>query len=148
MMPCDCTTHCSHPGAQNCQRQVENIITGVLPIVNVESKRDLWEILVPCNWNDGQPVRTRHHQEWDRRVREITGGLTILKPGIGQWQYDGKLYQDRVIPVRLHCTMEDMGRIAKITIAHYEQLAVMFYRISTECHIQEATDEQQEKFVR
>lgn len=42
--------------------------------------------MVPCNFNDGTPVRTRHHREWDRQVRKISGGLTILPPSKGQWQ--------------------------------------------------------------
>ncbi|AAT69496.1 gp20 [Alphaproteobacteria phage PhiJL001] len=108
----------------------------------------LWEILVPCNWNDGRPVRTRHHREWDRRVRSETGGLTVLAPGKGQWEHEGVLYRDRVIPVRIMATEEQMRRVADITIQHYEQLAVMFYLVSERAFIQDATEEQQSKFIR
>jgi len=108
----------------------------------------LWEILVPCNWNDGKPVRTRHHRQWDERVRRITGGLTILKPGVGQWVDDGKLYKDRIIPVRIMCERHQIEAIADITIQHYEQLAVMFYRVSEECVVHEASLAQKERFVR
>lgn len=44
---------------------------------------NLYEILVPCQTNQGKPIRTRQHREWDRRVRLITGGLTILPPAKG-----------------------------------------------------------------
>lgn len=88
--------------------------------------------MVPCNYNDGRPVRTKHHREWDRQVRKITNGLTILPPSKGQWvdESDGKLYVDRMIPVNLIATEEDMEAIAKITMRHYDQLAVMFFKLS------------------
>jgi len=109
---------------------------------------EMWEILVPCNWNDGKPVRTRHHREWDMRVRDITGGLTILKPGVGQWVHDGDLYTDRVIPVRVMADYNQMRQIANITIAHYEQLAVMYYRVSGDCIVHDACPAQRDKFIR
>lgn len=92
----------------------------------------LWQIMVPCNYNDGRPVKTRHHREWDRQVRKITNGLTILPPSKGQWidESDGKLYVDRMIPVNLIATEEDMETVAKITMRHYDQLAVMFFKLS------------------
>lgn len=92
----------------------------------------LWQIIVPCNFNNGKPVRTRHHREWDRQVRRITGGLTILSVSKGQWvdQRDGTLYIDRVIPVNLIATEEEIEAIANITMKHYDQLAVMFFKLS------------------
>jgi hypothetical protein len=92
--------------------------------------KSLWQIMVPCNWNDGRPVRTRHHKEWDRRVRKITGGLTVLPPGKGQWENEGVLYSDRVIPVNVIATENQMNQIADITMQHYDQLAVMYFKVS------------------
>ena len=109
--------------------------------------RGLYEILVPCNWNSGKPVRTRHHKEWDKNVRKISGGLTILKPGKGQWVHDGEFYEDRVIPVRVFCTVKQIEQIAHITITHYEQEAVMYYPIAEWCLILHATPEQRAKFI-
>ena len=109
---------------------------------------ELWEILVPCNWNDGKPVRTRHHREWDKRVRRVAGGLTVLKPGVGQWEHEGELFKNRVIPVRIQATRDQMKQVADMTIQHYEQLAVMYYLVSDTCIIQQATDAQKEAFVR
>lgn len=94
------------------------------------SRPTLWEILVPTVRNGGTPFRTRFHRVWDKRVRKITGGLTILRPAKGQWiSPDGKLFEERMIPVRLACTEEQINEIADLTAAHYEQEAVMFYRV-------------------
>ena len=111
------------------------------------TERTLYEILVPCQWNDGRPVRTRHHREWDKRVRKIAGGLTILRPGKGQWIHEDELYEDRVIPVRVFCTQRQIERIGQITIEHYEQEAVMVYQLSDWCLIMSASPEQREKFT-
>lgn len=94
--------------------------------------KSLWQILVPCQFNNGKPVRTRHHKEWDRQVRKITGGLTILPPSKGQWvdESDGKLYVDRVIPVNIIATETDMDAVCNITMRHYDQLAVMYFKLS------------------
>jgi len=110
--------------------------------------RNLYEILVPCNWNDGTPVRTRHHREWDKRVRKIANGMTILRPGKGQWVHENQLYEDRVIPVRVFCTQDDMKKIAHITIRHYEQEAVMYYPIAEWAMIQNATEYDRKQFTR
>jgi len=107
----------------------------------------LFEILVPCQWNDGKPIRTRHHREWDKRVRAISDGMTILKPGKGQWVHNDELYEDRIIPVRIFCTHAQITAISQITIEHYEQLAVMYYQLSDWCLITSATPEQEAKFL-
>ena len=97
-----------------------------------DDRKRLWQVLVPCNYNDGRPVRTRHHKEWDRRVRKITGGLTILTPGKGQWvdPEDDQLYLDRIIPVQTIATDKEIEKIAKITCQHYKQLACFYFLVS------------------
>lgn len=93
----------------------------------------LWEILVPTVSNDGKPFRTRYHRIWDSRVREITGGLTIVQPVKGQWvSPNGKLFRERMIPVRIACTREEIEAIADFTAKYYGQLAIMFIKISEE----------------
>lgn len=93
----------------------------------------LWEILVPTVSNDGVPFRTRYHKVWDSKVREIANGLTILKPAKGQWfSSDGVLYSERVIPVRILCTREQIETIIDITLEYYDQLAVLAYKVSDE----------------
>lgn len=95
----------------------------------------LWEILVPCAYNDGKPVRTRHHKEWDKVVRKYAGGLTIFKPVKGQWEYEGALFSERMIPVRIACTEVQIRKLAKFTQTHYRQLAVFVSLISEKVFI-------------
>jgi hypothetical protein len=91
----------------------------------------MWEIMVPCNYNDGRPVRTRHHKVWDAKVRAISGGMTICKPTVGHWTNDdGEIFKDRMIPVRIACTEEEINRVLDITIKHYGQEASLAYLIS------------------
>lgn len=108
----------------------------------------LWELLVPCQYNDGTPVRTKHHKAWDDKVKRITGGLTVLKPGTGQWVNDGVTYTDRTIPVRVLATDADMRRIIPMTMLHYEQLAIIAYVISERAEIFEAPPKIVDKFQR
>jgi len=94
----------------------------------------LWEILVPRKWNNGRPVRTRHHRVFDAKVRDICGGLTIHPPTIkGEWiSPEGTLYIDSTIPVRVSCTREQIEQIMDFTAKHYKQKAVLAYKVSDE----------------
>jgi len=99
---------------------------------------DLYEILVPTIRNDGRPIKTRFHRVWDKKIREIANGLTILTPAKGQWvDAEGNLFSERMIPVRIACTASQMEHIADLTAKHYEQKAVMFYRVSSYVKIKE-----------
>jgi hypothetical protein len=97
---------------------------------------ELYEILVPTVRPDGRPISTRFHRVWDAKVRAIAGGLTVLQPARGQWVAPcGTLFAERMIPVRIACTAEQMDAIADMTARYYEQLAVMFWRVSTDVHV-------------
>jgi|SRR6185369_12758088 len=97
----------------------------------------LWEILVPCEMN-GRPARTRHHKGWDEKIRRISGGLTVYKPGRGQWvNSEGTLHEDRVIPVRVCCTESELNKILDITLEHYNQEAIFAYLVSERVIIKE-----------
>lgn len=90
----------------------------------------LFEILVPTIM-DGKPVRTRFHKVWDKKVQDIAGGLSILKPIKGKWvSPDKELFTERMIPVRIACTLSQIVEIADLTASYYNQKAVMYYRIS------------------
>ena len=103
----------------------------------------LFEILVPCQTNEGRPIRTRQHRVWDEKVREITGGLTVMPPVTnGQWlSSDGQLFKERMIPVRIVAGFTQMEKIADMTAEFYGQKAVMFYEISRKVVIREYTPE-------
>lgn len=96
----------------------------------------MWEILVPTVRNEGKPFRTRYHRVWDAKVKAITGGLTVVTPVKGTWvSDDGEEFKERMIPVRIRCTRDQIFEIAEMTKRYYDQLAVMVIKISDETYI-------------
>jgi hypothetical protein len=96
----------------------------------------LWQILVPTVRNDGGFFRLKHHRLWDEKVRSIAGGLTIMTPTKGQWlSSSGELFTERMIPVQIACSKDDIEHIADLTARHYHQQAVMYWLVSSEVHI-------------
>jgi hypothetical protein len=119
------------------------------------NKQCMWELLVPTEkrvkterptnvgfgtssaavkaWEKANAYTTRYHRVWDAKVRAITGGLTILTPAKGQWvSPDGELFAERMIPVRIMATREQISTIIDLTLEYYDQLAVLCYKISDE----------------
>ena len=90
----------------------------------------LWEILVPTHDNDGKKIRLSHHHEWDSKVESLCGGLTILKAAKGRWRHKGKLFAEKMIPVRIVCSKVQIEVIAKLTQLHYKQIQVMYFLVS------------------
>jgi len=98
--------------------------------------KKLHEILVPTIYGDTvKPIRTRHHKQWDKRVMKISGGITIMSPSKGKWIYKSDEYPEKVIPVRIMCTDDDMKKIVVITMEHYRQKAVMYCVLSNQVYI-------------
>ena len=103
----------------------------------------LWEILVPTVHghvgnlpSKDKPVKLRHHKVWDAKVLEITGGLTINKPARGQWiSPTGQLFLERMIPVKIRCSLREIRKIAEFTALHYAQEEVLFYKISDDSYL-------------
>jgi hypothetical protein len=97
-------------------------------------KKCLWEIFVPTMRNDGRPIRVRFHRVWDTKVREISGGLTVMPVAKGQWvdtsTSENKLFRERMIPVRIIATRAQMLTIIEMTKKYYEQIAVLAYKLS------------------
>jgi hypothetical protein len=95
------------------------------------TKRKLWEILVPRADNSGRQFATRKHNIWDARVRAVAGGLTKLPVVRGQWVGDdGKVYAERMTPVRVVASEREIRDLADFTAEHYSQLAVMYAEVS------------------
>lgn len=93
--------------------------------------KSLWEILVPKYSNHRNEYTIEYHRQWDEKVREISNGLTILRTAKGQWiDEKGKLFDERMIPVRIYCTGKDIMEIVKFTKKYYNQKKVMAYEIS------------------
>ena len=92
----------------------------------------IWEILVPHSDNKGKTYPIQKHWDWDEFVKKISGGLTIHRVAKGQWvNPQGILFKDKMIPVRIMCTEEEIEKIIQFTISHYNQEAVLAYEIST-----------------
>jgi hypothetical protein len=100
-----------------------------------EAKKYLWEVLVPATWEE-EEIPLKYHHLWDEGVRTISGGLSILKTAKGHWvSPDGNLFIETMIPVRIFCSRTQIDQIADLTAIHYDQEAVMFYRVSNEVKI-------------
>lgn len=101
-------------------------------------ERKLWEILVPTVRNDGRPFRLRYHRVWDERVKAISGGLTIVAPVRGVWvSPTNEEFRERMIPVRIMCTRDEILSIAEMSKSYYEQEAMMVYKVADEVFIVE-----------
>lgn len=100
--------------------------------------QSMWEILVPTQIDreDGPwYVSTKYHRVWDAKVRTIAGGLTILRPAIGNWiSENNELFVERMIPVRIACSAEEIRNIAEFTKQYYKQLRIMYYKVSDEVY--------------
>ncbi len=97
--------------------------------------KELWEILVPKSNGDGD-IDISVHNIWDGKVRAITGGLTIHRSALGNWiSPKGELVVERMIPVRIGCTEEEIHQIGLMTKEFYRQEKVMYYRVSDKVFI-------------
>lgn len=98
--------------------------------------KSMWEILVPTarRLEPGKYYTTRYHKVWDGKVRAITGGLTVMTPARGEWvnPATGELFRERMIPVRIMATRDEIEKVIDLTIQYYDQLAVLCYKISDE----------------
>ena len=98
--------------------------------------KEMWEILVPTErrLEPGKFYTTRYHRVWDSKVRKITGGLTVMAPARGQWinPSTGELFRERMIPVRIIATRDEIEKVIDLTIDYYNQIAVLCYKISDE----------------
>ena len=103
----------------------------------------IYEIMVPYtmgshNYVAGKgiprPNRNIHvpyHQDWDKKVIEIAGGMTLMRAAKGTWiSPTGTEHKEIMIPVRISCTEEQIEEIIELTLRHYCQEAVMAYVVS------------------
>lgn len=99
--------------------------------MTITVSKELWEVLIPTITNEGKPIRTRFHRVWDTKVRELTNGLTVLNVAKGQWvSPEGDIFEERMIPVRIACTEDQLNEILEFTIKYYDQKAIFAYKIS------------------
>lgn len=121
-----------------CPRPLPHVMKpkSVLAQMTVEdtSSAPLWEILVPTISNRGRPFTVRHHRQWDAHVKALAGGMTLVQPVRGSWvePVTGLAFTERMIPVRIMCTREQIVEICKETARFYDQLAVFATLVATE----------------
>lgn len=61
----------------------------------------------------------------------VAGGLTVLMAVKGKWiNPDKKLFDERMIPVRIVATEDEIKKIIAITLEFYNQEAVLCYMVS------------------
>lgn len=115
---------------------MEESKTVVEAVPTKRTKKSLWEILVPVAVR-GQQVKLIKHQQWDKKINEISGGLSFMKPMQGYWRDNstGRVIKDSMIPVRIMCTAKEINDVADFTAKHYNQSAVMFYKITNDVKI-------------
>lgn len=108
----------------------------VLSAMTVENTATtpLWEILVPTASNAGRPFTTRQHRQWDAHIKNVAGGMTLIQPVRGSWiePTSGEEFTERMIPVRIMCTREQIINICKETARFYDQHAVLATLVASE----------------
>jgi len=93
----------------------------------------LWEILVPVDYSDGSGfIPIEYHKQWDAYIRRISNGMTILRSAIGEWGDGDNIIRERMIPVRLLATREELDKILEVTKEFYKQKVVMAYKLSSD----------------
>lgn len=101
----------------------------------------MWEILVPSTYTNGGGLRHNYllgkHQEWDDKVKQISGGLTVLHESKGLWvnPRDNETIREPMIVVRVACNESQMMEIARITLEHYNEESVLFYKVSSDVRL-------------
>ena len=116
----------------------------------------VWEILVPESDRSGHRFPLRVHNEWDAKCREFTGGgMTIMSVAKGEWVRPGPpgardpclgpgIVREAMIPVMLMADRTTMDRIARFTMDHYDQDAVLYYLISEDAFMAERGEDAQD----
>ena len=105
----------------------------------MNSDLKIWCILIPtlkANNSKKPFFSTRHHKVWDSYVRKLAGGLTIFAPSKGKWTNENnQVVEEKVLPVNIACTKEVFDKIISFTMNHYDQDALMYYKVSDEVFI-------------
>lgn len=97
----------------------------------------IYQILVPVCDNDGKVFPMAHHWEWDSRVQEIAGGLTLMNSVRGRY-LGGSV--ERMIPVNIAATYDEMQQVTAYTLDHYQQEAVLFWLVADKAMIATKTE--------
>jgi hypothetical protein len=108
----------------------QSLFNLLIPNFTKDNFKYFWKIFVPVNNNEGIKFSLTYHQEWDKKVRSITGGLTVFKTSKGQFVMGDVVFHDRMIPVEIYCTESQIDQIIQITMEYYHQEAILCTRVS------------------
>ena len=97
-------------------------------------KTILFELLIPLTDNSGHKFTDSHNAKFFQFVRNLAGGLTALSPANGQWVDSGKVYKERVRPIRIACNPATIRKIAEYAKQFYKQFSIMYYQLSNKVH--------------
>ena len=100
--------------------------------INLKYALDLpmWEIFVPASNIDAE-FSYEHHKIFDEFVKQKAQGITVMRGAKGEWiSPSGVLFKDRIIPCRICCSIGDIHSIMRFALKHYNQEAIMAYKIS------------------
>jgi hypothetical protein len=99
-------------------------------IVGGSGQKRVWRIMVPQADNRERRFSARHHLNWQHTVINISGGWTIHEPARGAWKDDGEVQFEKMRPVDIVCTAEQIKEIVEMTAHHYMQIEVLAYEVS------------------
>ena len=102
--------------------------------------KNLYEILIPVADNDGHTFSNSYRKIFVDILIKETGGLSVLPTVKGFWIDKGITYADENTPLRVICTGEDIERFAYIAKEHFNQLAILYYKISDDVVIYTGED--------
>ncbi len=89
-----------------------------------------WRILVPTRIGKKR-IKFSHHKKFDEFVLRSVGGLTVYRGSKGYWTAaTGEVFRERMIPVDITCSENQINIIADFIAVHYAQKAVYFYLVS------------------
>jgi len=90
----------------------------------------LFEILIPVADNTGKAFPSVHNRQWEKTVRDTAGGLSALPIIQGQWVDQGKVFAEKMRPVRIACSARKIKWLAEYAKRHFSQFSIMYYPIS------------------
>ncbi len=108
-----------------------------------------FEILIPVAPNKGEPTTDEmyakldfnkdgtifnkaHHGTFIRKVLTVAGGYSWLPEIDGAWVNSHcEVVKEKMIPIRVACTDENIKEIASFAKQHYEQEAIFVLEIGT-----------------
>ena len=67
----------------------------------------LYEVLIPRADNEKNIFSRAHNLLWQEEVRKSAGGLSLCPAIEGQWENGGKVYREKMIPVRIACSAKN-----------------------------------------